>query len=153
MRKRIGKTSEKSLNTRCHSPVSSSLTSAKRFSSYLTRANALMTRMPPRFSRMSWLMRSVRACTFLNNGMAERSTTNRNTNITGRITASEMDSFMSCRNAMMMPPMAIMGANSIMVRPMASSIWTCWTSFVLRVMSEGAPKRLISLCDRLCTLR
>ena len=73
--------------------------------------------------------------------------------MTGRMTASEMDSGTSCRRAMMMPPMAIIGAKSISVRPMAISICTCWTSLVLRVMSEGVPKRLISLCERLSTLR
>ena len=50
----------------------------------------------------------------------------------------------------MMPPMAIMGAMTIRVRPMAISICTCWTSLVFRVMkrSSEAP---ISLCERLST--
>ena len=35
----------------------------------------------------------------------------------------------------------MMGAMSIMVETMKTTIWICWTSLVERVMSEGAPKR------------
>ncbi len=53
----------------------------------------------------------------------------------------------------MMPPIAIMGAMTIRVRPMAISICTCWTSLVFRVMRDGVPNRPISLWERLSTLR
>ena len=46
----------------------------------------------------------------------------------------------SCRTAMMMPPIAIIGAITSMVALIIASICTCCTSFVLRVMSEPAPK-------------
>ena len=51
------------------------------------------------------------------------------------------------------PPTARIGAMIIMLRPIRTTIWTCWTSFVLRVMSDGVPKRLSSACEKLSTLR
>lgn len=43
-------------------------------------------------------------------------------------------------SAMAIPPTAMTGATTSMVQPMSTSICTCWTSLVLRVMSEPAPK-------------
>ena len=53
----------------------------------------------------------------------------------------------------MMPPTARIGAMIIMFRPIRTTIWTCWTSLVLRVMSDGVPNRLSSACEKLSTLR
>ena len=53
----------------------------------------------------------------------------------------------------MMPPTARIGAMIIMFRPIRTTIWTCWTSFVLRVMSDGVPNLLSSACEKLSTLR
>ena len=53
----------------------------------------------------------------------------------------------------MIPPTARIGAMIIMLRPIRTVIWTCWTSFVLRVMSDGVPKWLSSACEKLSTLR
>ena len=39
----------------------------------------------------------------------------------------------------MIPPTIRIGAETIIVRPMNTTVWTCWTSFVLRVMSDGGP--------------
>ena len=41
----------------------------------------------------------------------------------------------------------------IMLRPISTTIWTCWTSLVLRVISDGVPKWLSSACEKLSTLR
>jgi hypothetical protein len=38
------------------------------------------------------------------------------------------------------PPTAMIGAAMSIVQPMTTSICTCVTSFVMRVMSDGAPK-------------
>ena len=43
---------------------------------------------------------------------------------------------------MMMPPMHMIGVDTIKFRPISTSIWTCWTSFVPRVIRVGAPKRV-----------
>ena len=53
----------------------------------------------------------------------------------------------------MIPPTARIGAMIIMLRPISTVIWTCWTSLVLRVMSDGVPKWLSSACEKLSTLR
>jgi hypothetical protein len=39
----------------------------------------------------------------------------------------------------------------MIVRAMKTTIWTCCTSFVLRVMSEALPKWLISGWEKLAT--
>ena len=36
---------------------------------------------------------------------------------------------------------------------MKTTVWTCWTSFVLRVISDGGPKRLTSTWENVSTLR
>ena len=57
----------------------------------------------------------------------------------------------SWRRAMITPPTSMMGADTITVRPMRTTVWTCWTSFVLRVISEAAPKWFTSTCENACT--
>ena len=42
----------------------------------------------------------------------------------------------------MIPPTARIGAMIIMFRPIRTTIWTCWTSLVLRVMSDGGAERV-----------
>ena len=59
----------------------------------------------------------------------------------------------SWRRAITMPPMIMSGAPTITVRAMATIICTCWTSLVFLVMRDGAPKRFISCCEKLSTLR
>ena len=65
----------------------------------------------------------------------------------GRLTASSHDSPMSCRIAMNTPKMTVIGAATTIVHVMSTSICTCCTSFVIRVMSDGAPKRFTSLAE------
>ena len=54
---------------------------------------------------------------------------------------------------MMMPPMAMIGAEIMMLSIISTTICTCCTSLVLRVMSDGVPKWLTSVCEKLSTLR
>ena len=58
---------------------------------------------------------------------------------TGTLTTMSQDSWMSCCRAMMTPPIARIGAETSRVQVISTSICTCCTSFVLRVMSDGAP--------------
>ena len=44
--------------------------------------------------------------------------------------------------------MIIMGADRMTVRPMNTTVWTCCTSLVLRVMSDAGPKWLISTWEK-----
>ncbi len=76
-----------------------------------------------------------------------------NTTMIGRTTTRRPDSGTSWRMAMMMPPTMRIGALMISVRAMNTIVWTCWTSFVLRVMSDAGPKWLTSTWLKLSTLR
>ena len=64
--------------------------------------------------------------------------------MTRTATAMSHDSPMSSRSAMIRPPIIMMGAWTIMKAVIMTSCWTCWTSLVVRVMSEGAPNWLTS---------
>ena len=44
----------------------------------------------------------------------------------------------------MIPPTIRIGAETMIVRAMNTTVWTCWTSFVLRVISDAGPKWLTS---------
>jgi len=57
---------------------------------------------------------------------------------------SRPESGTSSRSAMMTPPMSMIGAMIMMLKVMIRTILNCWTSFVLRVISEGVPKTLVS---------
>ena len=48
----------------------------------------------------------------------------------------------------MIPPTIRIGAETIIVRAMKTTVWTCWTSFVLRVISDAGPKRLTSTWEK-----
>ena len=48
---------------------------------------------------------------------------------------------------MMMPITIVSGAAIIIVAAMTTSIWTCWTSLVMRVISDGAPNRPTSRAE------
>lgn len=50
-----------------------------------------------------------------------------------------------------MPPTHMMGADTIRVNDISTSIWTCWTSLVVRVMRDGAPKWPTSRAENDCT--
>ena len=57
--------------------------------------------------------------------------------MSGRMTTRISESSTSSRTAMMMPPIAMIGARIIMLSAIITTICTCWTSLVLRVMSDG----------------
>ena len=70
---------------------------------------------------------------------------------TGTMTSSSADSGTSCRSARMMPPTHMIGADTISVNVISTSIWTCWTSLVVRVISDGAPNWPTSRAEKDCT--
>ena len=47
--------------------------------------------------------------------------------------------------------MARIGAEIMTVRSMNTTVWTCWTSFVLRVMSDAGPNVFISTWEKVST--
>lgn len=67
---------------------------------------------------------------------------------TGTTASSTAESGTSRPSAMMIPPTHMIGADTISVNASSTSIWTCWTSLVVRVISEGAPKRPSSRAEK-----
>ena len=98
-------------------------------------------------------MRSILACMDLNSGRAERNTRPMNTAITGMATRITALSGTLSRSAMMMPPMLMIGAEITTLSIMSTTICTCCTSLVVRVISDGVPKWLTSACEKLSTRR
>jgi hypothetical protein len=86
----------------------------------------------------------MRVCIWRNCGTMRRMISPSTVTSTGTLTAMTQDRPMSSRNAMITPPTHMIGAMTIMVQVITTSICTCWTSFVLRVISDGAPKCAIS---------
>ena len=68
------------------------------------------------------------------------------------LTAMSQERPTSCCSAMMTPPIASMGAETKSVQVMRTTICTCCTSFVVRVMREGAPKRATSRSENSLTV-
>ena len=54
-------------------------------------------------------------------------------------TRRRSDSGPSSRMARIVPTTRVMGAAARIVSDITTSIWTCWTSLVIRVISDGAP--------------
>jgi hypothetical protein len=52
---------------------------------------------------------------------------------------------------MNMPPTHMIGAMTMRVSAICMNSWICCTSLVLRVMSDGVPKRFISRAEKPCT--
>ncbi len=148
----VGSISANSRLTRRDVAVRSWLASSKRRSSCSVRTKARMTRTPLRLSRTTWLIRSTLTCIARNSGRARRIITAMKVAMIGTMTSRMSDSWASSRTAMITPPMAMIGARIMMLRPITRTIWTCWTSLVLRVMSDGVPNRLVSVWEKLTTL-
>ncbi|GAB3807606.1 hypothetical protein GCM10027605_38250 [Micromonospora zhanjiangensis] len=135
----MGKSSAISRPARNATEVRSSLAAANRSVSYGSRTNARTTRMPVICSRSTRLTVSIRVCISRNNGTIRRMIRPRASTRTGTQTTISQDSPTSSRNAMITPPMHMIGAATSMVQVIMTSICTCCTSLVLRVISDGAP--------------
>ena len=131
--------------------MSSPLALAKRSVSYGSRTNARTTRMPVICSRSTRFTVSIRVCISRNSGRILRTTSKIATASTGTATATSQDSPMSSRSAMMTPPIMVIGAEISIVQDSSTSICTCCTSLVLRVISDGAPNRLSSRAENAST--
>jgi hypothetical protein len=66
---------------------------------------------------------------------------------TGTAKISTAESWTSARRAMITPPTAVIGALTIIVSAICMKSWICWTSLVLRVISDGVPIRFISRAE------
>ena len=104
-----------------------------------SRTNARTTRMPVICSRSTRLTQSMRSCISRNCGIIRRMIRPIATTITGTLTSISQDRPTSSRSAMMMPPTHMIGAATSIVQVITTSICTCCTSLVVRVISDGAP--------------
>ena len=122
-------------------PVTSALARSKRAVSRSSRTNARTTRMPVSCSRSTLLTVSRRACISRKSGTMRLTMNPMTMSITGIATTRIHDSPTSWRSAMMTPPIARIGAETSSVHVVSTRICTCCTSLVVRVISDGAPKR------------
>ena len=66
---------------------------------------------------------------------------------TGMHTSNRRDRSRSSRSAITIPPTHMIGAITIIVALINTSVWTCCTSLVVRVISDGAPNLPTSRAD------
>ena len=128
-------------------------TPPNRSSSLRSRTNARITRTPLICSRSTRLVWSIRSCICRNSGRIRMMITPTMTASSGTATSSSEDSLTSWFRARMMPPTHMMGADTISVNVSMASIWTCCTSLVARVISDGVPNRPTSRAEKPCTRR
>ena len=131
--------------------VSASLATPNRSPSSGSRTKARTTRMPVICSRNTWLTRSMRICMFSNCGTSRMTTSPTAVTSAGIATTRISDSGPSSRMARNRPTTIVMGAATNSVHIITTSIWTCWTSLVIRVISEEAPKWLTSCAEKRVT--
>src|SRR5487761_251591 len=101
-------------------------------------------------SRRTWLMRSILTCMTRKSGTPFKSMNPTIAAMIGRITKSSPDSWTSTRRAMITPPTAMIGAATSRVRAICRKSWICWTSLVLRVMSDAVPSWFSSRAENVC---
>ena len=131
--------------------VNSPLAVANRAVSYGSRTKARTTRMPVICSRSTRLTVSIRVCINRNSGRILRTTSQIEIASTGIATATSQDRPRSSRTAMITPPTMVIGALRNIVASSSTSICTCCTSLVLRVISDGAPKWFSSRAEKAST--
>jgi hypothetical protein len=131
--------------------VRSALALRNRRCSYSSRTKARMTRLPVICSRSTRFTVSSRTCMDRNSGRSLRTISVTQIASTGTTATSTPDSGTSRPSAITMPPTHMMGADTISVNVIRASIWTCCTSLVVRVISEGAPKCPTSRAEKDCT--
>ena len=131
--------------------VSCALASPKRSVSCSSRTNARTTRTPVICSRSSRLTSSIRSCIRRKLGTIWRTIRPMDRPSTGTTASTSQDRPTSSRAAMMMPPTIMIGAATSRVPAISTSICTCWTSLVSRVISEGAPNCCTSRAEKVPT--
>ena len=143
----VGNITACSLPTRSAVEVSSPFAPSNRVASAGSRTNARPTRMPVICSRSTRLTVSIFGCIERNSGIIRAMIRPMLPASTGMQTSSNRERSRSSRSAITMPPTHMIGAITSIVTPISTSIWTCCTSFVVRVISEGAPTLPISRAD------
>ena len=96
-------------------------------------------------------MPSSRSCICRNSGRIREMMNVSMTASTGTATSSSDDSGTFWFSARMMPPTQMIGADSSRVNVMSASICTCWTSLVVRVISDAVPRWFTSRSENSST--
>ncbi len=104
--------------------------------------------MPASCSRITRLTASMRTCILRKYGTARLMMSPTASSSTGTATTRIHDSVGSSLTAKMTPPIARMGVDTRIVQVMSTNICTCCTSFVVRVMSDGAPNLATSRSEK-----
>ena len=133
--------------------VRSSLAPRKRRVSASSVTNARTTRTPVICSRSTRLTSSIRSCISRKLGTIRLTMKPIGRPSAGTIAATSQDSPALTWTAITRPPTIMIGADTISVPPISTSICTCWTSLVSRVISEGAPKCWTSRAEKVPTRR
>ena len=107
--------------------------------------------MPVICSRRIRLTSSIRACILRKFGTILLTTKPTARNSAGTTTARIQPRPRSSRSAISTPPTIMIGAETAMVQPISTSICTCCTSLVERVISDGAPKCCTSRAEKVPT--
>jgi hypothetical protein len=147
----VGKISAWSRPTRSAVSVSRALASANRRVSAGSRTNARITRRPDSCSRSTPFTSSSRSCILRNWGSIRAITRPTETARTGTQTATSQDRPTSSRSAITTPTTQVIGAATTMAQLSTTSDCTCCTSFVVRLISDGAPKRASSRAENVPT--
>ena len=131
--------------------VTAAFASLKRFFSSGSRTNARTIRIPVSCSRRISLMRSMRSCILRNDGTMLPIISPSNTARIGIENIKIRDKPRSCCMASTTPPIEVNGAPSSKVQVINTSICTCCTSFVIRVIKDGAPNCATSRAEKSLT--
>ena len=97
--------------------------------------------MPVICSRRTRLTVSTDSCILRNHGTIRTTIEPTITPSSGTATATNHDRPTSSRKAMKMPPIIMIGIETMNIRPMLSTVCTWVTSLVLREIRVGAPNR------------
>ena len=127
------------------------LDASNRSRSWPSRTNARMTRTPVICSRSTLLIPSMRSCMRRNSGRIREMIRVTMIASSGTATSSSEDSWTFWLSARTMPPTHMIGADTIMVNVISVSIWTCWTSLVVLVISDGVPNLPTSRAEKSIT--
>ncbi len=107
--------------------------------------------MPVICSRSTRLTSSMRPCMSRKLGIIREITKPTETNRAGTTTARIQPRPTSSRSAMITPPTIMIGEDAAIRQAIRTSICTCVTSLVPRVMSEGAPNSCSSRAEKVPT--
>ena len=131
--------------------VTAAFASLKRCFSSGSRTKARTIRIPVSCSRRISLMRSIRSCILRKDGTMLPMMNPSSTARIGIENIKMRDKPRSCCMASITPPIEVNGALNNNVQVIKTNICTCCTSFVMRVISEGAPNCATSRAEKSLT--